>query len=59
MSAQLQQQLAQKGTDLSSAEKKVTHLQQQLSQAHPSTHEATVVNLVLCLHNDNILHMAT
>ncbi len=51
-SAQLQQQLARKGTDLSSAEQKLTHLQQELSQAQQSKHEATKVKLVLCLQHD-------
>ncbi|KAL0035282.1 hypothetical protein WJX79_010165 [Trebouxia sp. C0005] len=41
MSAQLQQQLAQKGTDLSSAEHELTHLRQALSQTQQSKHEAT------------------
>ena len=45
MSAQLQQQLAQKGTDLSSAEGKITHLQQELSQAQQAKHEAAEVKL--------------
>ncbi len=54
-SAQLQQQLAQKGTDLSSAEQELARLQQKLSQTCQSKHE---VKLVLCLHNDNTLHMA-
>ena len=57
MSAQLQQQLAQKGTDLSSAEHELTHLRQALSQTQQSKHEATKVKLVLCLHIDNPLHM--
>ena len=59
MSAQLHQQLAQKGTDLSSAEQELTRLRQELSQAQQSKHEAMRVKLVLCVHNDNILHMAT
>jgi len=58
-SAQLQQQLAQKGTDLSSAEHKVTCLQQLLSKTDQSKHAPTQVNLVLCLCLDTILHMAT
>ncbi len=59
MSAQLQQQLAQKGTDLSSAEQELARLRQELSQEQKSKHEATKVNLVLCLQNDKTLHMAT
>ncbi len=43
MSAQLQQQLARKGTDLSSAEQSLAHLQQELSQAQQSKHEACQV----------------
>ena len=54
-SAQLQQQLAQKGTDLSSAEQELARLQQELSQARQSKHE---VKLILCHHNDKALHMA-
>ena len=60
ISAQLQQQLAQKGTDLSSAEQSLAHLEQELTQAQHSKHEATKVKLVLCLHHDKTpLHMAT
>jgi len=55
----LQQQLAQKGTDLSSAEQELACLRQELSQKQQSKLEATEVKLVLCLHNDNTLHMAT
>ena len=51
-SAQLQQQLAQKGTQLSSAEQSLAHLKQKLSQSQHSTHEATKVKLVSCLHHD-------
>ena len=58
-SAQLQQQLARKGTHLSSAQRELARLRQELSQAQQSKLEAIKVNLVLCLHNDNILHMAT
>ncbi len=57
-SAQLQQQLAQKGTDLSSAQQELARLQQELSQARQSKHEATKVKVVLFLQNDNTLHMA-
>ena len=59
MSAQLQQQLAQKGTDLSFAEQELACLRQELSQAQQSKLEASEVKLVLRLHNDNTLHMAT
>ena len=59
-SAQLQQQLAQKGTELSSAEQSLAHLEQKLSQAQHSRHEATKVKLVSCLHPDKQkLHMAS
>ena len=58
-SAQLQQQLARKGTELSSAEQSLAFLQQELSQAQHSKHEATKVKLVVCLHHDKTpLHMA-
>ncbi|KAL0054873.1 hypothetical protein WJX82_003597 [Trebouxia sp. C0006] len=40
-SAQLQQQLAQKGTDLSSAEESLAFLQQEMSQAQDFKHQAT------------------
>ena len=62
-SAQLQQQLAQKGTELSSAEHSLAHLEQELSQAQHYTHEATKVKLVSCLHHDktplHMVHVAT
>ena len=58
MSAQLQQQLAQKDTHLSSAEQELAHLRQELSQAQQSKHEAIRVKLVQCLHSDNIMYMA-
>ena len=58
-SAQLQQQLARMGTDLSSAEQELARLGQELSQAQQAKLEAIKVKLVVCLHNGNILHMAT
>ena len=59
-SAQLQQQLAQKGTDLSSAEESLAFLQQEMSQAQDFKHQATKVKLVVHLHLDKQnLHMAT
>ena len=58
MSAQLQQQLAQKGTDLSSAERELACVRLELSQEQQSKHEATKVKVVLFLQNDNTLHMA-
>ena len=57
-SAQLQQQLAQKGTDLASAERELARLRQELSQAQQAKLEATKVKLVVHLHNDNTLHVA-
>jgi len=50
-SAQLQQQLAQKGTELPSAEESLASLQHELSQAQHCKHEATKVTLVVCLHH--------
>ena len=47
LSAQLQQQLAQKGTDLSSAERELACVRLELSQEQQSKHEATEVNLVM------------
>ncbi len=59
-SAQLQQQLAQKGTELSSAEESLASLQQEMSQAQDFKHQATKVKLFVCLHRDKQnLHMAT
>jgi len=51
-SAQLQQQLAQKGTELSSAEESLASLQQEMSQAQDFKRQATKVKLVVCLHHD-------
>ncbi len=48
-SAQLQQQLARKGTHLSSAQRELARLRQELSQAQQSKHEATKVRLPPCL----------
>ena len=50
--AQLQQQLVQKGTGLSSVKKELAYLQQELSQTHQAKYEATKVQLVLHLHHD-------
>ena len=58
-SDKLQQQLAQRGTDLSSAERELACVWLELSQARQSKHEATKVKLLLCLHNDKTLRVAT